>query len=170
MPLADQVAFDTIDRLIAAARGRFAEAEWLRDGGYLMAAVYLYGYSAEMVLGASLVRIRFGKAPDDEISREEREAIRKPAKGRSRMIDDLSHPIDGLASLLIAERNDRRAQGGHKPSRAEAELEQILSEHARSIGANWRPRLRYQALTPTDDEIEAVREAAAWLLAHLDEL
>jgi hypothetical protein len=171
LPLADRIVFDTAGRLIEAAQLRFIEADWLRDGGFLLAALYLYGYSVEMVLGASLARIRLGKASDEEIGKVDRDTILKQARGRSKMMrDDLSHPIDGLASLLIADRADRRAKAGLGRTPEEHQTEALLADHARSIGANWRPRLRYQSLSPTEDEVEAVRDAAGWLLSRIDQL
>jgi hypothetical protein len=65
--LSDQIGIDTVRKLEAAVPWRLQDAEVLRLAGRRLAAIYLYGYVVEMLLGAAYFRlIRYG--PDTDIT------------------------------------------------------------------------------------------------------
>jgi hypothetical protein len=102
MSIIDKIGPDSVSRLARAAERRCAEADWLADGKHHLAALYFYGYVAEIVLGNAYFRM-LGYNAKDPILREDLKRALVPAVSRS-LMSDRSHPVDGWALLLIEER------------------------------------------------------------------
>lgn len=160
MSLVSRIGPDTIDELERAAPRRFAEADALRRGKRWIGAIYLYGYVAEMVLGAAHFKL-LGYSPAQEIEFDRRRQLVQAAKKLSGMtIEAKPHPVDGLAQLLVVEKK-RLAPPGHEP-----ELENMIRLQSSLIRDYWSIKLRYRDMIASADDARVMRSAAKWFLVH----
>ena len=96
---------------------------------------------------------------DRSIVRGDRQSLLMAARVLSKF-EDKSHPIDGLAFLLI---EDKKILS--PPSFAK-KIEQSLRNHVGIISQDWGPRLRYRAIQATAAEANRVLESVRWILEH----
>lgn len=161
-PLAERIAPDTIASLERAAQQRFATAELLRTKRRL-AALYFYGYSAEICLSAAVFR-RKGFPPQRSIDRATLRELMKQARetrtasGEFLMSSD-SHPLVGWARVL---QWNRSAAGTLSTDDAQRLREAVRK--AITIYRHWRPELRYKTLDVRETHLDEVRRAAKWLI------
>jgi hypothetical protein len=167
-PLAERLAPDTVTSLERAAQQRFATAEYLRTKRRL-AALYLYGYSAEICLAAAYYRSA-GFHPNQAIDRDMRQRRMAQARqvrtsaGEPLMTGD-PHPLIGWARFLQWHRS---ASGDLTETDAQRLREAI--NKAVVIYNHWRPELRYKTLEITDKQLDEVRRAAKWLIDNRERL
>ena len=102
MSIIGKIGPDTVSRLERAAERRCAEADWLAEGKHHLAALYFYGYVAEIVLGLAYFRM-IGYNAKDPILRDALDKALKLTRSRS-LMSDKAHPVDGWALLLIEEK------------------------------------------------------------------
>jgi hypothetical protein len=57
MAIIGKIGLDSVSRLQRAAERRCAEADWLAEGRHHLAALYFYGYVAEIVLGTAYFKM-----------------------------------------------------------------------------------------------------------------
>jgi len=168
LPLAERLSPDTATRLERAARHRFESAEVLLARSRRLAALYFYGYSAEMWVCAAYYRAA-GFGPHEPIDRDTRHRRMVQARQiRSRHGDFLMnsdpHPLVGWARFLEWQRSSAPLN---------AERIRLLREtvnKAMVIYNHWRPELRYKVVEITDAQLRVVRSAAVWLKDHQAEL
>lgn len=153
-----RIGSHTITRLERAAPLRLAEASCLRERGHNLAAIYLSGYAAEMVVGSAYFRLLGYRAyeliEDDRLRR-----VLDNARGRSAAID-LSHPLDGLGRLLVADRLQRTPPGYARSFGA------AIIKRVDAICQHWAPKLRYRDFDADAGQAGEVIEAAEWLLSE----
>ena len=150
------VRHDQKVREIGAASTRGGEISL--TGKYPLTAVYLFGYSAEMVLKAAYFRnLRFGVI--DEIDGDTRNRAMAHARGNNLMTWE-PHDIPGWARLLIWEK-----QTLHPPAYRSDFGNQILGQ-ATTIYENWRPLMRYRHTSPPAQIVVRVRRAAGWMVEN----
>jgi len=162
MSIIGKIGPDSVSRLARAAERRCAEADWLAEGGHHLAALYFYGYVAEIVLGNAYFKM-LGYNANDPILRGDLKRALVPAGSRS-LMSDKSHPIDGWALLLIEER------ARLYPPAYEKRLERKLKDCSLLIRENWSPKLRYRAIEIGADQVTPVRMSAHWLLENSQRL
>lgn len=161
-PLAERLASDTVARLERAALQRFTTAEFLRTSRRL-AALYLYGYTAEICLSAAYYR-RAGFNPNAPIDRDTRQRRMAQARqlrttaGEPLMTSD-PHPLVGWARFL----EWQRLASGDLPAEDAQRLREAIHK-AIAIYNYWRPELRYKTLEITENQLDEVRRAARWLI------
>lgn len=162
-PLADRLAPDTVNSLKRAAELRVEDANRLIDQGRLLASLYLFGYSVEMVLCAAYFR-NAGFAPNLCIDRDTRH--RRMTRARQLMLmEGDPHPLVGWARLLEWQRStDGRLTSG------ETRLLKDAIERAGLVYRHWRPELRYKTAQVTEGQIEEVRRSATWFIQHRESL
>ena len=102
--LGERLAPDTIAKLERAAQHRFATAEILRTKKRRLAALYLYGYSAEICLSAAYYRSS-GLPANTAIDRDTRQRRTAQARatshcGRRAVDEQRSAPVGGMGSFL----------------------------------------------------------------------
>ena len=164
LPLAERLSPDTVTRLERAAHQRYATAEILRTQRQprRLAAMYFYGYSAEMWLSAAYYRSA-GFGAHEPINRDTRHRRMVQARqlrlasGGVIMNSD-PHPIVGWARFLEWQRS---ASGVLAVAEAQRLREAV--NKAVKIYGYWRPELRYKVVEITEDQLGIVREAATWL-------
>jgi len=148
----------TITRFRAAAGARYGEARRLETEGYRLGAIYLFGYSAEMLLKAAYFRVR-GFAANATITLQHLVDARQQARSAGLVWTGNLHDLSGWARLLTHERETR---GSPYTSRYG---NQLLSQ-VNSISQHWREWLRYHDMTPYAGEVVTVRSAATWLFTQ----
>ena len=164
--LRDRWRPESINEFRAAARQRFDDGLALAAQGRRTGALYLWGYSAEMVLKAGYFSLNLaGTDPIDWKSHilaaiDHGRKIRKifwPAQGQG-------HNVRAWAELLVAER-------AATPGRAySATISREIQANGQRIGSLWNETLRHHGNLPYEYEMKQVREAAEWLLANLETL
>jgi hypothetical protein len=162
LPFAERLSPDTVTRLERAAHQRFASAEVLRTQSRHLAALYFYGYSAEMWLSAAYFRSA-GFGPHEPIDRDTRH--RRMVQARQLRLDSGGlvmnsdpHPLVGWARFLEWQRS---ASGALAPADAQRLKEAV--NKAIEIYNYWRPELRYKVVEITEPQLKVVRSAATWL-------
>lgn len=163
-PLAERLAPDTVARLGRAARQRFDTAELLRTKRGL-AALYLYGYSAEMCLTSAYFR-SVGFSPNQTISRETRQRRMAQARQLRNSVGEFlmngdPHPLVGWARFL----EWQRAASGPPPNAAAQRLREAINK-ATLLYNYWRPELRYKTLEITAKQLEEVQRASRWFIEN----
>ena len=160
---AQRLAPDTLNRLERAAEHRYVSGDVLWERKRRLAALYMYGFSAEISLTAAYFRCA-GFSPNTEIDRDTRR--RRMAQARliempngSRLMSGDPHPILGWARFVEYVRL----------ANATAQDRQRLREainKAAIIYRYWRPELRYKVADVTDEQLQQVQIAAKWLLGN----
>jgi hypothetical protein len=167
-PLAKRLAPDTVARLGRAAEQRFCTAELLRTKRRL-AALYPYGYSAEMCLTSAYFRSA-GFYPNAPINRDTRQRRMAQARqlrsagGEPLMTGD-PHPLIGWARFL----EWQRSASGKLPQPDAQRLREALNK-AVMIYNYWRPELRYKTLEIMEEQLENVRRASKWFIENHERL
>jgi hypothetical protein len=166
MSLIKKIGPDTISSLERAALRRFTEGDWLAEGGHYLAAIYLYGYVSEMVMGIAYFRHQ-GYGPVAPIHPNTRDRVLKTAKQYVDAEDKMhrSHPIGGWAQLLVEIRRQVWPR-----AHDEKRMERMIVDRAALICEHWTPQLRYHAIYATLDQATTVREAVEWFLKNAAKL
>ena len=159
MSILKKLGPDSISRLVNAASSRHEEASYLFEGGRYLASIYLAGYAAEMTIGAAYFRIVREYGSNRRIEPNDFQKILKAARVLS-TLEDKSHPIDGLAELLIEE---KRALN---PPAIDDKIEQSLRKRVEIVARDWGPKLRYRAIQATSEEADRVLRAVRWIIDH----
>lgn len=156
LPLAERLSPDTVAKLESAGLHRFESAEKLRIHARRLAALYFYGYSAEMWLAAAYFRSA-GFRPHDPIDPDTRH--RRMGQARQlRLMNGDPHPLVGWARFLQWQRS---AAG--RLAESDAQMLQAAVNKTIEIYHYWRPELRYKVVEITDAQLTTVRRAVTWL-------
>lgn len=158
--LVERLTDDTIRQFRAAARIRNEDAWQLAREGRRAAAVYLWGYVAEMTVKAAWFALN-GFTLDRPITPRDLNtavALAQGAYGIAWPHQGRLHAISHWAELLI-----RHRIGLGQPY-ADAAFAATLLNHTRRVYDRWRETLRYKKNQPYVFEVRAVAESVAWLL------
>jgi hypothetical protein len=159
-PLLDRLLPHSITEFRAAAFERFADAEALLQQDHRTAAVYLYGYAAEMVLKARWFTA-FGYDPGQRIALADvRAAINlSPSIGFTWPVPISAHDIGAWGQSLFRLR-------ARLPSRAYTDpaVGTALLAFSAQVYRSWRETLRYHKNVAYAHEVRSVRRAVAWLV------
>jgi hypothetical protein len=162
LPLAERLSPDTVTKLERAAHQRFASAEVLRTHSRRLAALYFYGYSAEMWLSVAYYRSA-GFGPHEPIDRDTRhrrmvQARQLRLNSGTFVMNSDPHPLVGWARFL----EWQRSASGTLAAADTLRLKEAVNK-AMEIYNYWRPELRYKVIEITDTQLKVVRSAATWL-------
>ncbi len=155
--IGERLSPDTVARLERAALKRFETAEILRVQRRHLAALYFYGYSAEICLAAACFR-SLGFSANDIIDRDTRRRRMAQAKLLKLMNND-PHPLVGWARFL----EWKRLLLGGLTQQDQQRLKEAINK-ATLIYSFWRPELRYKVIEITDAQLQRVHPAAKWLV------
>ena len=154
---------ESIREFRASAQQCFEDGLALAGLGRRTGAIYLWGYSAEMILKAAYFRL---------IGLSESAAITivghiRPAIIKGRNVLGIAwpkagegHNVGAWAELLIAERAAMPGAAYVPP------FGQQVQQSGQTIGQLWNETLRYHKNVAYFYEMNQVREAAEWLLAN----
>ena len=139
----------------------------LAGQGRRTGAIYLWGYSAEMILKAAYFRL-IGLAETDLITIA---GHVQPAIDRGRSVLGIAwsragqgHNVRAWAELLVAEH--AATPGAAYPTPFDVEVQ----ERGQAIGQLWSETLRYHKNVAYAYEMNQVRQASEWLLVNSDAL
>lgn len=159
MPLIQRLSKDhTIYELRTAARSRFGEASRLAVAGDRLAAIYLGGYAAEMLLEAAYFRVA-GWGSAMVIRMSDIQNAKAYAKTLGINWTGNLHDLAGWSALLVEEHKKR--QRAFAPVFARS-----LQAKVQGIYLNWREHLRYKPNRPFRGEVALVLQGAQWLLGQ----
>jgi len=166
--LIDRCQPDSIREFRASARQRYYDGLALSGTGNRTAAIYLWGYAAEMALKAAYFSL-FGLADDDPITVP---GHIQPAINRGRAPplsiawpnQGAGHNVRAWAELLVGVRA-LAAATAYDPAFA-ADVQRC----GQRVWQLWRETLRYHKNRAYLYEVRQVREAAEWLLVNSDNL
>jgi hypothetical protein len=160
MPLIQRLSQEhTISQFRAAALMRYREASRLATAGDRLAAIYLGGYAAEMLLKAAYFRLA-GWGQSTPITRADvRDAREYATKTLKLTWREQLHDLNGWAALLVEERKIRGKPYAFSFSRS-------LIAHVARVFLNWREWLRYWANRPYRGEVVVVLQGVHWLLGQ----
>lgn len=164
--LIDRCRPESIHEFRASARQRYDDGLVLAAAGNRTAAIYLWGYTAEMTLKAGYFSlIGFGETDPVDVGRHVVPAIdRGRALGIAWQRRGQGHNVRAWAELLIAERS---ATPGALFVPAFARQLQTCGQRIQQL---WNETLRYHKNRAYLHELRQVREAASWLLANAEQL
>jgi hypothetical protein len=164
--LRDRWQPECIREFRAAAFQRFHDGLALAGRGRRTGAIYLWGYTAEMVLKAPYFSLFL--ADTDPITWA---GHLLPAINRGRtvhliawLVQGQGHNVRAWAELQVAE---RAAMPGRAYIASDARQIQVCGQR---IGLLWGEALRYHKNVAYPHEVTQVRLAAEWLLVHLETL
>lgn len=151
--------YHTIRDFRAAAGHRYQEGRRLALAGDRLAAIYLWGYAAEMLLKAAYFRLA-GWAPVQPIT------VQDLHQAKSYAVQQIGlewpsnlHDLGRWKDLLVEERIVRQVPYG-------ATFARSLNARVNQIYVNWREYLRYHRNRPFQGEVSRVFQAAHWLLGQ----
>ncbi len=159
----ERLSPDTINRLMRAAQHRYLSANILWKAKRRLAALYMFGYAAEICLASAYFRSA-GFFPNAEIDRGARKRRMAQAKaiempdGQKLMPDD-PHPILGWARFL----DFQRAFRGNLTDKDRQRLREAINKAAFNYTL-WRPELRYKVVDVRNEQLRTVEKATKWLL------
>lgn len=158
--LLDRCQPDSIREFRAAAIQRANDARALLATERRTAAIYLWGYAAEMTLKASYFAV-IGFTDTQHITMADLRAARlsAPALGVAPLVN--LHDIRGWAELLVATRVSLPGFAYPIPGFGN----RVVSAGSR-IHAMWRESLRYHKNFAYQFELARVQTASQWLLAN----
>lgn len=167
MRLIDRCRPDSIREFRLSALQRFNDGLALAGTGNRTAAIYLWGYAAEMTLKAAYFSI-CGLTEDDVITVP---GHIQPAINRGRAApfhiawphQGAGHNVRAWGELLVA----ARAFG---PAVYDVGFAANVQTYAQRIWQLWRETLRYHKNRAYTYEVRDVWEATAWFLVHSQDL
>lgn len=164
--LLDRWQPECIREFRGAAKERFNDGDALAASARGAGAIYVWGYSAEMILKAAYFSaIGFSQTASIDYGQHVLPGIQKgraqylipwPVKGQG-------HNVDAWAQLLVAERSN-----SGQPYEQAFGLE--IRRQGRRIGELWNEGLRYHKNRAYPYEVAQVRDASGWLLANARDL
>ena len=157
---------ESIREFRTSARRRFDEGMALAAAGYRAGAIYLWGYSAEMILKAAYFSL-LGRSETAVLTwvGDILPAINAGrAMGIAWPVAGQGHNVRAWAELLIAEH--AATPGAAYPPLFGQEVQAC----GQSIGQLWSETLRYHKNVAYLYEMNQVREAAEWLLVNSNAL
>jgi hypothetical protein len=158
--LVERLRSDSIHEFRCAAKERIADGDALAAVGRGLAAIYLWGYAAEMALKASFFEASLynSRRPIEKLDLHS-------AKPRAAKLgvawppgSDL-HDVAAWAELVVAERSNRGTPLGIVAATK-------LIRAAQSLRRLWRVTLRYHANRAYSNEVEQVRQLVRQILSH----
>jgi hypothetical protein len=166
--LIDRCRTDSIREFRASARLRYNDGLALAGAGNRTAAIYLWGYAAEMTLKAGYFSL-FGLAEEDVITVP---GHIQPAIERGRAAplsiawpnQGAGHNVRAWAELLV----------GVRPLAPATAFSVAFAGQVQRCGQRiwqlWRETLRYHKNRAYLHEVRQVRDATSWLLVNSDDL
>lgn len=153
--LPDRFQPDSIAGFRSAARQRFADAEALRRADRRSGAIYLYGYSAEMILKSAFFQCQ-GFSESQRI--ELRDLISALQRNASR--PNLHH-LGLWADVLVQFRISTPGFAYPDPT-----FGTLIRSKASAIYQIWRETIRYHKNLAYLHELNRIRNDVQWLYAH----
>ena len=151
---------DSVLEFRLAARERLEDGRSAAAAGRRTAAVYLFGYAAEMTLKAGYFAAS-GFASAQPITRRDLETARKRAPAWGSTGRAVSTTWESWARLLVSMRTATPGLVYSIPGFGNDVL-----RHAGRFRGLWSETLRYHKNVAYEHEVDRARHAAGWFVAH----
>jgi hypothetical protein len=160
--LLNRTKLDSIREFRAAAAVRFRDGEALASHGRRTAAIYLWGYSAEMTLKAAYFAA-VGYSETRVITKNDLYgAVNAAIKSYHVAWTNRNlHEVRAWANLLVEFRSRSPAIPYALP-----DFGNEVKRMGRRIEPLWSETLRYRKIVAHPSEVERMRQASGWLLAN----
>ncbi len=155
---------DSIREFLHAARQRVQDAHTLIATGRRTAAIYLWGYTAEMLLKAAYFRC-IGHLLDQAITPADLRLARVSGIGLGIVWPGNFHHLENWAQLLVLTR--ATIPGWAYPLVGFGN--QVVAR-ARQVHRLWNETLRYHKNVAYPHEVEQVQAASEWFVLHFPHL
>jgi hypothetical protein len=166
---------DYIATFERAASRNFKDAERLQSGSRKLGAIYLYGYSVEMLVKSAYFRMAFAAAQPvlpattriDNARRRSATNENDPQGNRLATVAS-PHDISGWAALLTRKRALLAAANqavAYSPI-----LATEVRNRADRVYDHWKEYMRYRAVRVKAAELAIVRDDARWFLKNYQHL
>ncbi len=157
---------DSIREFRAAAAERYLDGASAAHAGRRTAAIYLWGYVAEMTLRAA-----YFDAIGYPLGRHITAADLRAASNNSRRLNfswvGNLHNLDSWAQLLVLTRTSTVPRSVSYSGKRFASRVVAVVRRMRPL---WNESLRYHKNLAYDHEVRRVRDATSWLIDHTYEL
>jgi hypothetical protein len=151
---------DSVAELQAAARQRLQDGFSLAAQGRRTAAIYLWGYAAEMTLKGAYFRL-IGFPPSQQITLKDLQAAKVKAGVLKSTWTGNFHDLRAWAELLVAARGATPGLAYPTPG-----FGSRVVAYAGKLQPLWSEVLRYHKNVAHRHEVRQVREATEWLLVN----
>jgi hypothetical protein len=161
--LLDRIQPDSIREFRAAAAERYIDGEEVAKVERRTAAIYLWGYSAEMTLKAAYFAV-LGYPETRAITINDLIAARNAGMANYHITWPNSgkfHNVRAWAELLVGYRSHFPGVAYAQPSFGDE-----IKRRGRWIEPLWSETLRYHKNVAYSHEVERVRQATGWLLTN----
>lgn len=155
---------DSILEFQSAARQRFQDGLCLAPNGRRTAAIYIWGYAAEMTLKAAYFRL-IGFAPNQAITMADLKGAKANAPRVGFTWFGNLHNLESWALLLIS----TRASGIALTYSIPAFGNEVMAS-SRRLQQSWSEVLRYHKNVAYLHEVDRARSATEWLLMNEPQL
>jgi len=155
---------DSVGEFELAVRQRDHDARSLAAAGRRTAAIYLWGYAAEMVLKAAYYR-RIGHLPGQPITATDLRLARTAAVGLGITWPGNLHHLANWAQLLVLTRATIPGWAYPQPGFGNDVVAQV-----RRLHRHWVETLRYHKNVAYPHEVEQAQAGTDWLLLHYPQL
>lgn len=161
-----RLGHDSVAEFEAAANQRYYDGLGAATQGRRTAAIYLWGYTAEMIVKAAYFRL-IGFAPQQHILFTDLQNARN--RGHQLLIpwpkQGWGHNVAAWSQLVILER-------AHQPQwlYPNANFGVEFQSRVHPISRLWRETLRYHKNVAYSFEVLHMRECAEWLLTNMNRL
>lgn len=151
---------DSILEFRLAARERLADGRAAAAAGRRTAAVYLFGYAAEMTLKAGYFNA-IGFPPAQVITAGNLRGAAASAPSFGFLWTGNLHSLSSWSELLVRTRGRTPGLSYPDPRFGDAVLRQV-----RPLEGTWAETLRYHRNVAYAHEVDLLEQAAGWLLAN----
>lgn len=155
---------DSVAEFRLAAPQRFQDGLALAAAGRRTAAIYLWGYAAEMTLKAAYFGL-VGFAPAREIFIRDLRSSAANAPALGFTWGGSLHHVESWARLLVSTRANTSGR-----AYANAAFGSAIVYHSQQIQQRWNEVLRYHKNVAYGYEVSSVRNATHWLLLNSSRL
>jgi hypothetical protein len=172
--LTDRLNPDSIDEFLAAACERYCDGIELAAQARRMGAIYLFGYSAEMVMKAAYFRAIgvSNRAPLGRQSHLNAAVTRARQLGVNWPNPRNLHYVQGWAELLVVIQMNLVKTSQPPPASAYADptFAHRVREHATIVQNLWNESLRYHKNRAYEFELIRMQSSVDWLMKNLPRL
>ena len=172
--LTERIKPDSIDEFVAAACERYSDGIALAAQARRTGAIYLFGYSAEMVMKAAYFRaigvsartkLEMGSHLWPAVTQAKQLGVNWPKHHNL-------HYVQGWAELLVVTQKNllTTSQPPLVSAYADPSFGQRVTFHATTVQTLWTESLRYHKNRAYEFELRRMQSSVSWLMTSLPQL
>ena len=171
--LTERLKPDSIDEFVAAACERYSDGIALAAQARRTGAIYLFGYSAEMVMKAAYFRA-IGVSNRTPLGMR---SHLRPAVDQAKLLGvnwpkENLHYVQGWGELLVVTQNNlvTTSQPLLASAYSNSAFGQQVTAHATLVQHLWNESLRYHKNRAYEFELQRMETSVSWLMTNLPRL